>query len=239
MKIAITKTENPEKQKFYIDWLKGNDNIEIVTLSAQDNNADEIANCDALVLSGGVDIHPAFYGGSEDYPGKPEQFKKERDIFEMEVFESALEEHIPILGICRGLQLINIIHKGTLQQHLQNETLVQSHIGNPDKQHTVNIVENSLLHQMVNTEQSDTNSAHHQAIDKLGEGLMINCQAEDGTIEGVEWKDKSDKPFLLAVQWHPERMFRMQLENTALSRTLRTKFLEEIRKSKESKNENY
>lgn len=235
MKIALTKTENPEKHQLYIDWLKGNDKIEVVTLSAQENNADEIASCDALVLSGGVDIFPAFYGGSDDYPGKPEQWKKERDVFEMEVFESALEEQIPILGICRGLQLINIIHKGTLQQHLQNETLVQSHIGNPDKQHAVNIVEESLLHSLVDIERSDINSAHHQAIDKLGEGLMINCQADDGTIEGIEWKDKSNRPFMLAVQWHPERMFRMQLENTPLSRTLRTKFLDEIRKSKESK----
>jgi putative glutamine amidotransferase len=235
MKIALTKTENPEKHQFYIDWLKGNDKIEVVTLSPQDNNADDIASCDALVLSGGIDIFPAFYGGGEDYPGKPEQWKKERDVFEITAFESALEESIPILGICRGLQLINIIHKGTLQQHLQNEALIQSHIGNPDKRHAVNIVEDSLLHRLVDTEKSETNSAHHQAIDKLGEGLMINCQAEDGTIEGIEWKDKSDKPFMLAVQWHPERMFRMQLENAPLSRTLRTKFLEEILKSKESK----
>jgi putative glutamine amidotransferase len=235
LKIALTRTENPEKHQFYIDWLKGNDKIEIVTLSAQENNAGEISGCDALVLSGGVDIFPAFYGGSENYPGKPAQWKKERDVFEMEVFESALEEQIPILGICRGLQLINIIHKGTLHQHLQTETLIQSHIGNPDKQHAVNIVEESLLHRLVDTERSDINSAHHQAIDKLGEGLMINCQADDGTIEGIEWKDKNNRPFMLAVQWHPERMFQMQLENTSLSRTLRTKFLDEIRKSKESK----
>jgi putative glutamine amidotransferase len=235
MKIALTKTENPEKQQLYVDWLKGNDEIEVVTLSAQENNAEQIASCDALVLSGGVDIFPAFYGGIDDYPGKPDQWKKDRDIFEIAAFESAVEEQIPILGICRGLQLINIIHKGTLQQHLQNETLIQSHIGNPDKQHAVNIVEESLLHRLVDTERSDTNSAHHQAIDKLGEGLMINCQADDGTIEGIEWKDKSNRPFMLAVQWHPERMFRMQLENSPLSGTLRTNFLDEIRKSKESK----
>lgn len=233
MKIALTKTENPEKHQLYIDWLKGEDDIDIVTISAEENNPHELADCDALVLSGGVDIYPAFYGGSEDYPGAPAQWKKERDIFEISAVETALDEHLPILGICRGLQLINIIHKGSLHQHLATETLVQSHTGNPDKQHAVNIAAESLLHQLVETGRSETNSAHHQAIDKLGEGLMINCRADDGTIEGIEWKDKTNKPFLLAVQWHPERMFRMQLENTPLSGRLRTKFIDEIRKSKE------
>lgn len=235
MKIALTKTENPEKHQLYIDWLKGNDAIDVVTISAEQNNADQLSGCDALVLSGGVDIYPAFYGGSEDYPGAPAQWKKERDIFEIAAVETALDEHLPILGICRGLQLLNIIHKGSLHQHLVTEALVQSHIGNPDKQHAVNVAEESLLYQLTGTERSETNSAHHQAIDKLGEGLMINCRADDGTIEGIEWKDKTNKPFMLAVQWHPERMFRMHLENTPLSRQLRASFIDEIRKSKESR----
>ncbi|MGB8192894.1 MAG: gamma-glutamyl-gamma-aminobutyrate hydrolase family protein [Chitinophagaceae bacterium] len=236
MKIGLTQTENPEKHQYYIDWLKGNDDIEVIPLSAEAGNLDELENCDALVLSGGIDIYPAFYGGVEQYPDAPENgWKKERDVFEIDAFESALEQSIPILGICRGLQMINVIHKGTLQQHLQNEQLIQSHKGNPDKQHAVTIVEQSLLHDLVDTDRADINSAHHQAIDKLGEGLMANCLSDDGIIEGVEWADKTNKPFMLAVQWHPERMFRFQLQDTPLSGKLRKKFIEEVRKSIENK----
>jgi len=75
------------------------------------------------------------------------------------------------------------------------------------------------------------NSAHHQCIEELGDGLMINCIAEDGTIEGTEWKEKSGKPFLLCVQWHPERMYKFHLQDTPLSKNIRTRFIEEIKKS--------
>lgn len=76
MKIGLTRTENPEKHQFYVDWLKGNDDIEIVTLSAKDNNSNELNDCDALVLSGGTDIDPVFYGGLLHYPKAPEHWNR-------------------------------------------------------------------------------------------------------------------------------------------------------------------
>jgi putative glutamine amidotransferase len=232
MKIGLTHTGNPEKHQYYINWLKGNDDIEIIELSAEKNNLDMINDCDALVLSGGVDVHPRFYSNSiVNYPGAPEKFNEKRDEYEIAAFQAAQEKKIPVLGICRGLQLINVIHKGTLIQNLGIGTLNQTHIGNPDKSHTVSIQQQTMLHEIINADSTPVNSAHHQAIDRLGEGLTVNAKSEEGIAEGIERAIPSGKPFLLAIQWHPERMFRFQLENSPGSKAIRNRFLEEIKKS--------
>jgi len=137
------------------------------------------------------------------------------------------------------MQLINIIHKGTLIQNLEMEGLDKAHIGNPDKSHEVSIAEGSLLQQITGQTKAEINSAHHQAIDKPGEGLLINCRATDGTIEGIEWKEKAGKPFMLAIQWHPERMFRFRLQDSPLSKNIRNQFIEAIKKSTAVKNEDH
>ncbi len=240
MKIGLTRTENPEKHQYYIDWLKGNDDIEIVTISADHSNPDDIKNFDALVLSGGADIYPEIYGGSLEYDHLPKKgWKRDRDFFEMSAFETALEQSIPVLGICRGLQLVNVVLKGTLVQDLGDEGLNPVHKGSPDKSHPVKVEINTLLHDIAKTETGEINSAHHQAIQKLGKGLQVNCTANDGTIEGIEWADKSGKPFLLCVQWHPERMFRFQLQDSPLSKNIRERFITEIKQSIQSANENH
>lgn len=231
MRIALTKTDNPEKHKFYIDWLKGNDNIEVVTVSADETDPADIKSYDALVLSGGVDIHPEFYGGLLDYTKAPTQgWKKERDVFEIAAFNNAIDQSIPVLGICRGLQLINVALKGTLIQDLGNN-LDAIHEGNPDKSHSVSIEPGTILSEIAK-ETAKTNSAHHQAIEQLGEGLIINCNADDGTVEGIEWSNKKTQPFLLAVQWHPERMFQFNLESSPASKGIRERFIEEVKKGR-------
>jgi putative glutamine amidotransferase len=237
VRIALTKTENPEKHKFYIDWLKGNDDIEIITVSADENDPDDIKKCDALVLSGGIDIHPEFYGGLLDYTKAPAKWKKERDVFEIAAFRLAIDQSIPVLGICRGLQLINVALKGTLIQDLGNN-LDPIHEGNPDKCHIVTVGPETILYD-ITKESVKTNSAHHQAIEQLGEGLIINCNADDGTAEGIEWSNKNTQPFLLGVQWHPERMFRFNLENSPASKGIRERFIEEVKKSEAARNENH
>ncbi len=234
MKIGLTRTENSDKEQYYVEWLKGNEYIEIVKLSAKHDNLDEINSCDALVISGGVDIDPKFYGGKPAYKGAPKKYNKERDEFEIAAFHSAQKSKIPVLGVCRGLQLINTALKGTLIQNLGDELNI-IHEGNPDKSHTVNIEKGTLLYDITGGEKSEVNSAHHQAIEKLGEELVINAISADGIIEGVEWKKPSGKPFLIAVQWHPERMFKFQLENSPLSRSIRERFISEIKKSRSQK----
>jgi putative glutamine amidotransferase len=235
MKIGLTLTENPVKHHYYIDWLKANDDIEVVTLSADENNLHQINSCDALVLSGGIDVHPKFYGGNTDYLANPKALNEKRDEFEIAAFRSAQENSIPVLGICRGMQLINVIHKGTLIQDLGKENLHETHNGNPDRSHHISISKDSLLHEITGETNAAINSAHNQAINKLGAGLVINAKSDDGTIEGIERADRSDKPFLLGIQWHPERMFTFNLENSPLSKMIRDRFITAIKKSTANK----
>lgn len=232
----MTHTGNPQKHQYYIEWLKANENITVVELSAENNNLNDLDDCDALVLSGGVDIHPKYYGNDNaDYPGAPPSFNEKRDEFEMAAFNAAQLNNMPVLGICRGMQLINVIHKGTLIQNLGDDTLNKVHKGEPDKSHDISVKTGTLLYDIVGKERVATNSAHHQAIDQPGEGLVINAVSDEGLAEGLERIDRDGKPFLLAVQWHPERMFRFHLEQTPASKALRDRFIEEVKKSIASK----
>lgn len=229
MKIGLTYTGYGEKHQNYVRWLKGNDaKVDVIKLTAE-GDADAIAQCDALVLSGGVDIHPEMYDGDPAYPKKPKAWKKERDVFEQSLFEFALKHDMPVLGVCRGLQLINVCLNGTLIQDL-GDAGDETHEGvkEIDKQHPVRVVGGTLLHAIAGEAAGEVNSAHHQAIDKLGSGLRINCMAEDGTIEGIEWADPAGKSFLLGVQWHPERMFTNGLRDAAFYRAIRERLIAEI-----------
>ena len=229
MKIGLTYTGTDEKHQNYVNWLKGNDDIEVIKLSAEDKNMEAIKGCDALVLSGGIDINPEFSGGQTDYHNKPDKWHPERDLFEKYLYEFALNNAMPVLGICRGLQLVNVLQGGTLVNDLGNLNDKHKKEGATDKEHIIKIKENTLLNEIVKIDTGAVNSAHHQVINTLGEELMINSQADDGEIEGIEWKDKTGKPFMLCVQWHPERMF--QFQHSPLSENIRNRFIEEIKKS--------
>jgi len=237
MKIGLTYTGFEHKHKNYVNWLKGSDNhrdndIEVIRLSVEENNADLLNDCDGLLLSGGVDSDPIFYNGSKEYPNKPEEgWNTKRDLFEMSLYKSAIKKNIPVLAVCRGMQLVNVLQGGTLTQDLGHLNTRHKAVEETDKEHGITIEKNSLLEDIVKVQTGKINSAHHQCIEELGDGLMINCIAEDGTIEGTEWKEKSGKPFLLCVQWHPERMYKFHLQDTPLSKNIRTRFIEEIKKS--------
>ena len=237
MRIGLTFTGWEDKQANYVKWLKGegpaSEDIEVIRLSVADGNLDVIGSCDGLVLSGGVDVDPVYYGGSLEYEQAPRAgWEKERDDFEAVLLKEALNKKIPVLGICRGLQLINVCCKGTLLQDLGPEgDASHQNRGDVDEQHPVWIEEGSLLYAIAG-KGGEANSAHHQAIDRPGEGLRVNCYAEDGTIEGIEWKEPAGKSFLLAVQWHPERMFTNGLAATSLYKNIRERFINEIKQSK-------
>ena len=237
MKIGLTYTGFEHKHKNYVNWLKCSDNhrdndIEVIRLSVEENNADLLNDCDGLLLSGGVDSDPIFYNGSQEYPNKPEEgWNTKRDLFEMSLYKSAIEKNIPVLAVCRGMQLVNVLQGGTLTQDLGHLNTRHKAVEETDKEHGITIEKNSLLEDIVKVQTGKINSAHHQCIEELGDGLMINCIAEDGTIEGTEWKEKSGKPFLLCVQWHPERMYKFHLQDTPLSKNIRNRFIEEIKKS--------
>jgi putative glutamine amidotransferase len=241
MKIGLTHTGIEEKHQNYIKWLTGDDDIDIIKLSEQDDTADVIKKFDALILSGGVDIHPKFYKSKKvTYPHSPKKFNEQRDEFEIALFKFAQKAKKPVLGICRGLQLINCICQGTLKQDVGevrnkiHKAEVIDHI-QKDKAHGLDIEEGTTLHEIVKNSRLVVNSAHHQTIEQLGEGLKVNCRSDDGLIEGFERERPGNQPFLLAVQWHPERMYKFKLENSPVSKAIRDRFIEEVKKSMKKK----
>lgn len=203
-KTAVTRSDS--KFHFYTDWLEEN-NQPYVVMDWEKDNFDDIKECSSLLLTGGVDIFPEFYNDWED--GKNRQdYLPARDGFEFKLFDYAVQNNYPVLGICRGLQLINCRLNGSLINDIEtirgtNHRKISS---TEDRRHHVNVFADSLLNEITGETSGEINSSHHQAIDRLGEGLMINAKADDGIIEGIEWAEKANKPFLLAVQWHPERL---------------------------------
>ena len=227
----MTNTGDVEKHGYYVQWLQQQDaSIEIIRLDETDKNAHLLNQCDGLVLSGGVDIHPSVYRGNEVYAHAPKSWYRERDEFETALFKKARDRDMPILAICRGLQLVNVVLGGTLVQDLGEAGDKIHEGGYEDKRHPVSIEPNTLLHELVSAGKADINSAHHQAISQLGKGLLVNARAADGAIEGIEWANRTGRPFLLGVQWHPERMFMFGLGDTPASRGIRDRFIEEIKK---------
>jgi putative glutamine amidotransferase len=234
MRIGLTYTGTEWKHENYVKWLIGKEeDIEIVRLSAEQGNQGDLLDCSGLVLSGGVDIEPGLYGGYARYHKAPKEgWQKERDLFEQSALRSAWEMGLPVLGVCRGLQLINVSLKGSLVQDLggQGDEVHENESG-VDKQHAVRIERGTMLAEVAGQSEGVVNSAHHQAVDRLGEGMRVNCRAEDGTIEGLEWAEPGGKPFMLAVQWHPERMYVNGLADAFLYQAIRDRFIEEIKKN--------
>jgi putative glutamine amidotransferase len=233
MKIGLTYTGTDRKHDNYVRWLKGeNAAIEVIRLSAAQHNIAEFLDCDGLVLSGGVDIDPELYGGGRTYNGVPAKgWERDRDEFEQLALKLAWDKELPVLGVCRGLQLINVSLGGSLLQDLGvTGDEVHENVTGMDKQHSVSVLPGTLLHEMIGKEGGVVNSAHHQAVDRLGERLVVNSRAADGTIEGIEWAQPEGQPFLLAVQWHPERMYVNGLADIFLYGSIRDQFIQALKK---------
>jgi putative glutamine amidotransferase len=175
-------------------------------LPADDVTAEEPAPMldllDGLMLAGGSDVDPASYGARE-HPQTRGAWP-ERDRFELALAYAALERDIPVLGICRGMQMLNVACGGTLQQHLPDVVGHEGHRHTPGtfSDHEVRLAEGSLAAAAVGRQRAAVKSHHHQGIDELGEGLAVVGWAEpDEIVEAVELPDK---PYALGVLWHPE-----------------------------------
>ena len=168
-------------------------------------NPDEVLDrIDALVLAGGCDIDPARYG----QPQHPETvgLVPPRDDFEFALLERAIERDLPTLCVCRGMQVLNVLRGGTLIQHLPDVLRHDEHrrnVGTFDgNEHDVRLAPGSLAAQAAGGELTMTKSHHHQAIDALGEGLVVTGRSTDDDLaEAIELPESS---FVLGVQWHPE-----------------------------------
>lgn len=163
---------------------------------------------DGVLFSGGNDIDPLLFG--EKTTGKTGPVMPERDQQELFMLRTLLEEtKKPILGICRGIQLINVALGGTLIQHIPDEGLTAHTLPMYPRQvpsHRVDIQEGTLLYDLVGTTKLPVNSFHHMAVKDLAPRLKVTARSEDGVIEAVELTENPDGRFFLGVQWHPEMM---------------------------------
>ena len=161
-----------------------------------DGTAELLELLDGLVLTGGSDIDPSLYG-QRAHP-ETSGVHRHRDRAELALIREALRRDMPVLGICRGMQLLNIALGGDLHQHLGSET----HKGPPGRYtfHDVTVDAGTRLAEVLGAG-TRTHSCHHQAPDRLGEGLRASAHAEDGTVEAIE---QPSARFALGVLWHPE-----------------------------------
>lgn len=226
IKIGVSFSET--KYPNYPAWILDNKrDIEIVELSWEKQNLHDLQNCHGLLLTGGLDMDPSFYNPLlTAYPNQPEQWNKDRDQFELDLFAKAQSLLMPVLGICRGLQLINIALGGSLILDLE-EAGKQNHrnMNDIDFIHPVHITDNTLLSEICHTHYGNVNSAHHQSIDVVAKSLIISCFSDDRVPEGIEWKDKNGRCPMICVQWHPERI--QNKESNPLSENIREWFFEE------------
>ena len=189
-KVALAGTESLTN---YIDALKENDIEVIATL-----DVDEAIKCDGLLLPGGGDIDPVYYGEEMNGSDEPD---RELDKAQRDILDAFVKAKKPILGICRGMQLINIYFGGSLHQDLGTRDIHTRKNGN-DSIHSVKSVEEGNLFEKFYGKTFNINSAHHQGTKKLGKGLKEVLRSEDGVCEAVIHEELP----IIATQFHPERM---------------------------------
>jgi putative glutamine amidotransferase len=154
-----------------------------------------VARLDGLVIAGGPDVEPVRYGAAPDPRTGPPS--RARDGWELALVEAALAARLPLLGVCRGMQLLNVALGGTLVQHIEGHAEAVGVFGG----HPVTPVPGSLYAGVV-PEEMFVPTYHHQAVDRLGTGLVASAHAADGTVEAVELPPADG--WVLGVQWHPE-----------------------------------
>lgn len=163
---------------------------------------DYVAGCQAIMVIGGkADVPPELYG-EKAHPKVTT--KPARTAFEMKLVAAALAQNKPVLGICGGMQLLNVVLGGTLVQHIPDLNGDIDHMQKTraeEPQHKVLITPGTLLHKICGVAEADINSSHHQSVRSVADGTIINAAAPDGVVEGIE---SSRHKFCLGVQWHPE-----------------------------------
>ena len=216
----------------YINWLV-DDNINIIN-AYESNNLDSILLiADGIVLTGGEDINPLMYGDSSNLQ-LCEKMDFRRDTIEKILFDFSLSEQIPFIGVCRGMQMMNVAYGGTLYGDLPTEIgELVTHRNNGEVMHDIVVAPNNhayttmIFPQDPNISFRDTifsvNSWHHQGLKDIPEEIKVIAKSYDGLPEAVAM-DKYIHPFMIAVQFHPERLGK----DNAIHKNMRARFFEEI-----------
>jgi len=209
MKSLTIGVTNCNKFDFYNDWiLDYHPSVKTLRLSWEDDSFSRIDQCQGIVLTGGEDVHPRFYNRPEwlQYC-YDDDVNEERDELEWKVLEYSQRLKLPVLGICRGLQITNVFYGGTLIPDVPtwgkfNHSKLPD---DTDRYHTVKVDPGSALFETVREKEGMINSNHHQSVGKVGRGLIASAVSEDGVVEALERREPGSS-FLSLVQWHPERM---------------------------------
>ena len=203
--IVITSTR-PEEHGNYDRWLRRlAPGVDLRYCTSEADVDDALPDAGGLLLPGGGDPDPVLYG-------KPEaaalcSIDAERDALELRAIRVAVERGLPMLGICRGLQIMNVALGGTLIADLPSSGYDEHHrLTGEDRVHDVHIEPGSMLHGITGEGLAWVNSAHHQGIDAVAPRLAVTARSADGLPEALEWRQPAGKPFLLCVHWHPERL---------------------------------
>jgi len=208
--IAISRGSSSESYLAYGKWLKNLDpDVQWVDMSVFDVDSALIVleMCSGLLLSGGDDVYPGRYGREADTArcDKPDH---ERDTLEFALIRKAEQLKLPVLGICRGLQILNVAYGGSLIVDIPQDRASSIHKC-PDKYncfHAVALLYGSMINKVTGSNSGTVNTNHHQGIDHLAGDLRATGWSGDGIIEVIEWENTAKRPYLLGVQWHPERM---------------------------------
>jgi len=190
----------------YVDAIYKSGGIPVVLPILKDISAirEQVKLLDGIVLSGGRDVDPHFYG--EEPLEKLEAIFPERDVHETALIKAATDLKKPIFAICRGMQILNVVYGGTLYQDLSlipGNVLKHNQVSKPTlKTHKIQIEENSIISEIFGKE-TMVNSFHHQALDKVADDFKVVARASDGVVEAIEHKTYK---FLVGVQWHPEML---------------------------------
>lgn len=186
----------------YVSAVRAAAGLPVLLPPGETNIPDILMSLDGLIFAGGGDIDPSRYNG-ENHP-EIKRVDPERDQFEFALAEAVLASKLPVLGICRGQQLLNIATGGTLVEHLPDqygEKVIHRRENGRDIDHNVSVTAESRLAEIVGAETISTKSMHHQGIAKIGNNWNIVAASDDGVVEAQE---HCLHPWMIAVQWHPE-----------------------------------
>lgn len=203
--IAMPKLSNDPfriymKSKYVFSLWRSGARVRWIRPENTEENRRLLLECDGLLMPGGVDIEPARYG--QETAKECGKIDLARDETEWWILETFLPTKKPVLGICRGIQMLNVFQGGSLHQHIPNHSDFKSR---GKGCHRVSIRPNTMLADLLNQEAITVNSLHHQVVDSLGKNLEVCAVSEDGYVEAVA---HTSHPFCLGVQWHPEHMSR-------------------------------
>lgn len=229
LNVLFSKTIGSENYSKYCLYIKQN-YPKINCINAYGSELEEIASIlpkiDGLVLTGGPDVNPKYYG--KDHDSLLCEIDDYRDTLEFLLIDYAFQKQIPIFAICRGAQILNVYLGGTLYAdlptYLPSEIVHRCNNSTENCLHPIYLDTNSYFYSWIGKDTIIVNSYHHQGVEKLGRGLKPVAFSPDGLVEAYEWDNSQNRPFIIAVQWHPERLG----NENQVSKILAEKFINKI-----------